>query len=204
MRGSWTGSVIETEKALKENGWKVTSEIVDINHHSEIQNIFEKHKIDIVVNAAGQARHSPAIETKLEDYDAVMNVNSKSAYFISTIAAKSMLDRDICGSIIHISSQMAHVGGIDRAVYSASKHAIEGMVKSMAIEWGPNGIRINSICPTLYVLHSQNQLFKIQIGLTGLKVRLNWDGLQRSLILWALFCTCHRSIIYGHGNINFS
>ena len=59
-----------------------------------------------------------------------------------------MLDRDICGSIIHISSQMAHVGGIDRAVYSASKHAIEGMVKSMAIEWGPNGIRINSICPT--------------------------------------------------------
>ena len=121
---------------------------MDINHHSEIQNIFEKHKIDIVVNAAGQARHSPAIETKLKDYDAVMNVNLRSAYFISTIAAKSMLDRDICGSIIHISSQMAHVGGIDRAVYSASKHAIEGMVKSMAIEWGPNGIRINSICPT--------------------------------------------------------
>ena len=140
--------LVETEKALKENGWNVRSEIVDINHHSEIENIFEKHKIDIVVNAAGQARHSPAIETKLKDYDAVMNVNLRSAYFISTIAAKSMLDRDICGSIIHISSQMAHVGGIDRAVYSASKHAIEGMVKSMAIEWGPNGIRINSICPT--------------------------------------------------------
>ena len=140
--------LVETEKALKENGWNVRSEIVDINHHSKIENIFEKHKIDIVVNAAGQARHSPAIKTILEDYDAVMNVNLRSAYFISTIAAKSMLDRDICGSIIHISSQMAHVGGIDRAVYSASKHAIEGMVKSMAIEWGPNGIRINSICPT--------------------------------------------------------
>ena len=162
--------LVETEKALKENGWKVTSEIVDINHHSEIQNIFEKHKIDIVVNAAGQARHSPAIETKLEDYDAVMNVNSKSAYFISTIAAKSMLDRDICGSIIHISSQMAHVGGIDRAVYSASKHAIEGMVKSMAIEWGPNGIRINSICPTFVRTPLTEPTFKIQIGLTGLKV----------------------------------
>jgi 2-deoxy-D-gluconate 3-dehydrogenase len=140
--------LVETEKALKEKGWKVKSQVMDVNHHSEIQNIFKKHKIDIVVNAAGQARHSPAIETKLEDYDAVMNVNLRSAYFISAIAAKSMLDRDICGSIIHISSQMAHVGGIDRAVYSASKHAIEGMVKSMAIEWGPNGIRINSICPT--------------------------------------------------------
>ena len=59
--------LVETEKAMKENGWKVRSEIVDINHHSEIENIFEKHKIDIVVNAAGQARHSPAIETKLKD-----------------------------------------------------------------------------------------------------------------------------------------
>ena len=140
--------LVETEKALKENGWKVTSEVADINQHSKIQNIFKKHKIDIVVNAAGQARHSPAIETKIEDFDAVMDVNLKSAYFISTTAAKSMLERNVCGSIIHISSQMAHVGGVDRAVYSASKHAIEGMVKSMAIEWGPKGIRINSICPT--------------------------------------------------------
>ena len=140
--------LLETEKALKENGWIVTSKVVDINDHSEIENIFSKCKIDIVVNAAGQARHSPAIETRLEDYDAVMDVNLKSAYFISTTAAKFMLERNICGSIIHISSQMAHVGGVDRAVYSASKHAVEGMVKSMAIEWGPNGIRINSICPT--------------------------------------------------------
>ena len=43
---------------------------------------------------------------------------------------------------------MAYVGGIDRAVYSASKHALEGMIKSMAIEWGDKGIRINSVCPT--------------------------------------------------------
>jgi len=140
--------LVETEKALKDKGWKVISKVADINQHSKIQNIFKKHKIDIVVNAAGQARHSPAIETKIKDFDAVMEVNLKSAYFISTTAAKSMLERDICGSIIHISSQMAHVGGVDRAVYSASKHAIEGMVKSMAVEWGPNGIRINSICPT--------------------------------------------------------
>jgi len=126
----------------------VTSAVVDINDHSAVQNIFANHEIDIVVNAAGQARHSAAVDTTPEDYDAVMNVNLKSAYFISTTAAKSMLERAITGSIIHISSQMAHVGGVDRAVYSASKHALEGMVKSMAIEWGPDGIRINSICPT--------------------------------------------------------
>ena len=140
--------LLETEKALKEKNWAVTSAVVDINDHSEVQNIFANHEIDIVVNAAGQARHSAAIDTTPEDYDAVMNVNLKSAYFISTTAAKSMLERSTNGSIIHISSQMAHVGGVDRAVYSASKHALEGMVKSMAIEWGPDGIRINSICPT--------------------------------------------------------
>ena len=49
---------------------------------------------------------------------------------------------------MNISSQMAHVGGIDRAVYCASKHAVEGMVKAMAIEWGKANIRINTICPT--------------------------------------------------------
>jgi 2-deoxy-D-gluconate 3-dehydrogenase len=58
-----------------------------------------------------------------------------------------MVER-VSGSIIHISSQMGHVGGIDRTVYSSSKHAIEGMVKSMAIEWGSFDIRINTICPT--------------------------------------------------------
>ena len=52
------------------------------------------------------------------------------------------------GSLINISSQMGHVGGIDRAVYSASKHAVEGFTKAMAIEWGPHQIRINTICPT--------------------------------------------------------
>ena len=140
--------LLETEKALKEKNWAVTSAVVDINDHSAVQNIFTSHEIDIVVNAAGQARHSAAVDTTSEDYDAVMNVNLKSAYFISTTAAKSMLERSTNGSIIHISSQMAHVGGVDRAVYSASKHALEGMVKSMAIEWGPDGIRINSICPT--------------------------------------------------------
>ncbi len=103
---------------------------------------------DIVVNAAGIARHSAAVETVPDDYDAVMDVNMRGAYFISAEAAKAQIAAGIKGSIIHISSQMGHVGGIDRAVYSASKHGLEGMIKSMAIEWGPGGIRINSVCPT--------------------------------------------------------
>ncbi|MFK7745768.1 MAG: SDR family NAD(P)-dependent oxidoreductase [Roseobacter sp.] len=103
---------------------------------------------DVVINSAGLARHSPAVETTPEDYDAVMNINLRSAYFLSAKAAKALQAAGQSGSIIHISSQMGHVGGIDRAVYCASKHALEGMIKSMAIEWGKSGIRINSICPT--------------------------------------------------------
>jgi len=103
---------------------------------------------DVVINSAGMARHNPAFDTLPEDFDAVIDLNLKSAYFLSVYAAKAMKTAGISGSIIHISSQMGHVGGTDRTVYSASKHAIEGMVKSMSIEWGPFDIRINTICPT--------------------------------------------------------
>ena len=52
------------------------------------------------------------------------------------------------GSLINVTSQMAHVGGIDRALYCATKHGVEGFTKAMAIEWGPHRIRINTLCPT--------------------------------------------------------
>ncbi|MBL8590114.1 MAG: SDR family oxidoreductase [Methylobacteriaceae bacterium] len=104
--------------------------------------------LDVVVNSAGIARHGPALDKSEEDYDAVMRTNGRAAYFLSVAAARSMRAHARRGSIIHISSQMGHVGGVDRTVYSASKHAVEGMVKSMAIEWGKQGIRINTVCPT--------------------------------------------------------
>ncbi|MEM6825125.1 MAG: SDR family oxidoreductase [Pseudomonadota bacterium] len=103
---------------------------------------------DVVVNSAGLARHSPALETEPEDYDAVMGINLRSAYFLSARAARAMIAAEKPGSIIHVSSQMGHVGGIDRAVYCASKHGLEGMVKAMAIEWGRARVRINTVCPT--------------------------------------------------------
>ncbi len=103
---------------------------------------------DVVVNSAGTARHTPALDTRPEDYDAVFGLNLRAAYFLSTGAARAMIAAGKPGSIIHISSQMGHVGGIDRAVYCATKHGLEGMVKAMAVEWGPAQIRINTVCPT--------------------------------------------------------
>ena len=103
---------------------------------------------DVLVNSAGTARHSPATETSDTDFDAVSNLNIKGAYFLTRAVAKGLIAAGKQGSLINISSQMAHVGGIDRAVYSATKHAVEGFTKSMAIEWGAHGIRVNTICPT--------------------------------------------------------
>lgn len=103
---------------------------------------------DVLVNSAGLARHSPAVETTPEAYDAVTDLNVKAAYFLTRNVAKGLIEAGKGGSLINISSQMGHVGGIERAVYCATKHALEGMTKSMAIEWGAKGIRVNTLCPT--------------------------------------------------------
>lgn len=103
---------------------------------------------DVLVNSAGLARHSPALDTTESDFDAVSDLNVKGAYFLTRAVAKGLAEAGRPGSLINISSQMAHVGGIDRAVYCATKHAVEGFTKAMAIEWGPRGIRVNTICPT--------------------------------------------------------
>ena len=103
---------------------------------------------DVLVNSAGLARHSAATETSPEDYDAAFALNVRATYFLTQSVARGLIAARKSGSIITISSQMGHVGGVDRAVYAATKHALEGMTKSMAIEWGPHGIRVNTLCPT--------------------------------------------------------
>ncbi len=72
----------------------------------------------------------------------------RGAYFLTRAVGKALIAAGKPGSLINISSQMAYVGGIDRAVYCATKHAVEGFTKAMAIEWGQHGVRVNTICPT--------------------------------------------------------
>jgi len=103
---------------------------------------------DVLVNSAGMARHAPALDTTVADYDAVAAVNLRAAYFLTRAVARGLIAAGRPGSLINVSSQMGHVGGIDRAVYCATKHGLEGMTKTMAIEWGRHGIRVNTLCPT--------------------------------------------------------
>lgn len=104
--------------------------------------------IDVLVNSAGLARHAPALDTTPEDYDAAMALNLRAAYFLTREVARGLIVAGRPGSLINIGSQMGHVGGPDRAVYCANKHALEGMTKAMALEWAPHGIRVNTLCPT--------------------------------------------------------
>ena len=139
-------AVVDTIKAKGLSAEAMVMDVADTNLVQEI--IDSKGPFDILVNSAGLGRHSPSKDTSIEDFDAVMNVNLRGAYFVTQAVANGLIKAKKPGSLINISSQMGHVGGIDRAVYSASKHAVEGFTKAMAIEWGPYQIRVNTICPT--------------------------------------------------------
>ena len=91
---------------------------------------------------------SSLTDVTVEDYDAIMGLNVRAAYFVAQAVVRRLLEAKQPGSIINISSQMGHVGGMKRTVYCASKHAMEGFTKAMAIELGPHDIRVNSLGPT--------------------------------------------------------
>lgn len=143
----------ETVDAIKSSGFSASALVVDVadpvNAAAAIRaEMADNGPFHVLVNNAGLARHSTFLETKLEDFDAVMNLNVRGTYFVAQCVAQAMVDHKIEGSIIHTSSQMGQVGGQDRAVYAATKHAVEGMTKSMAIELGPHNIRVNTLAPT--------------------------------------------------------
>lgn len=141
--------LIAVVQAITAQGGDAHALVLDITDQPATEAAVDAHgPFDILVNSAGLARHAPALETTPADYDAVMGVNLRAAYFLTRAVARGLIAAGKPGSLINIGSQMGHVGGPDRAVYTASKHALEGMTKSMAIEWGGQGIRVNTLCPT--------------------------------------------------------
>jgi len=102
----------------------------------------------ILVNNAGMNRPAETLSVSTNDFDAIMDLNVRAPYFMAQAVAQGLVEADQQGSIINISSQMGHVGSAGRSVYCASKHAMEGFTKAMAVEWGKHGIRVNTVCPT--------------------------------------------------------
>jgi len=164
---------------MKKRNYEVQILVMDINNVEETKEIITCHNpYDILVNSAGIAKHSAAKDTVLDDYDIVMKTNLRGAYFLTQSVSKKLIASKKAGSLINISSQMGLVGGQERAVYCASKHAVEGFTKAMAIELGVHNIRVNTICPTFILTEMTQKTFedpekrnwiesKIKIGRIG-------------------------------------
>ncbi|TPW27155.1 SDR family NAD(P)-dependent oxidoreductase [Pararhizobium mangrovi] len=139
----------EAVTAIREAGHAASGLTLDIADVEAVgETVARAGPYDILVNSAGLGRHSPALETTPADFDTVCAINLRGAYFLAQTVAKGLIEAGKPGSLITISSQMGHVGGVDRAVYCATKHAVEGFTKAMAMEWGKDGIRVNTIAPT--------------------------------------------------------
>lgn len=114
----------------------------------------------VLVNSAGTNRPSIITEQTDADINAVLDLNVKSTLFVTREVARGLIEAKLEGSIITVSSQMGHVGGPKRSLYCATKHAVEGMTKALAWEFGPHRIRINTVCPTFIETAMTADMFK--------------------------------------------
>ncbi|WP_299950279.1 SDR family oxidoreductase [uncultured Ruegeria sp.] len=156
-----TGALQEIAQGMSAQGWSANVLELDVSDvGATTEAVAQNGPFDILLNSAGLARHSKAVDTQPDDFDAVMGVNVKGAYFLTQAVAKGLLDAGRPGSLINISSQMGHVGGRERALYCASKFAVEGFSKVMALEFGPAKIRVNTICPTFILTDLTKSTFE--------------------------------------------
>jgi NAD(P)-dependent dehydrogenase (short-subunit alcohol dehydrogenase family) len=141
-----TAAEIEPAAELMAGAEAVTLDVSDLPAVSAL--FSERPAFDILVNNAGTNRPKPMQEVAEEDYDAVLGLNLKSAFFVAQACVRRLMQEGKPGSLIHMGSQMGHVGGPNRSLYCASKWALEGMSKAFALDLAAHSIRSNTIAPT--------------------------------------------------------
>jgi NAD(P)-dependent dehydrogenase (short-subunit alcohol dehydrogenase family) len=152
--------------------------VCDVTRPEEVAGVFATlDRCDVLVNNAGSNRPQPFLDVDLPTLDDLIALNVRSLFVTAQAAARIMV-RGRSGVIVNMSSQMGHVGAVNRTVYCMTKHAVEGLTKAMAVELGPLGIRVNSVAPTYVETPMtqpflQNETFKedvirrIPLGRTG-------------------------------------
>ena len=120
----------------------------DVTRPEFVSRVEQLERLDILVNNAGANRPQPFAEVDDATLSMMMELNVAAAFRTARAAVRVMLRAGIRGTVVHISSQMGHVGSPNRTVYCMTKHAIEGLTKAMAVELAPHGIRVNSVAPT--------------------------------------------------------
>jgi NAD(P)-dependent dehydrogenase (short-subunit alcohol dehydrogenase family) len=144
-----TTEIEEAAQAIRARGQQAAPLTLDVRDVDAVKaTIAAQAPFDILVNNAGTNKPAPFVDVKVEDFDFVFELNVRAAYFVAQAVARALIATNKPGSIINMSSQMGHVGGPARTVYCATKHAMEGFTKAMAIELAPHKIRVNTLAPT--------------------------------------------------------
>jgi NAD(P)-dependent dehydrogenase (short-subunit alcohol dehydrogenase family) len=143
------GEIEAAAAGIRARGQKADALVLDVTDLAAVETaIAAAEPFNILVNNAGTNRPAPFLDVTAEDFDAISTLNVRAAFFVAQAVARGMVAAGRGGSIINMSSQMGHVGAVGRTVYCASKHAMEGFTKAMAIELAPHNIRVNSVGPT--------------------------------------------------------
>jgi NAD(P)-dependent dehydrogenase (short-subunit alcohol dehydrogenase family) len=137
--------VAERVRGLGRSARPVALDVTDAKSVRHL--ITELPVLDVLVVSAGANIPEPLLEVSEEHLDSLLALNVRSTFVTLQAAARRMVERG-AGSIVLISSQMGHVGAAGRAVYCATKHAVEGLTKAAAIELAPHGVRVNAVAPT--------------------------------------------------------
>ena len=104
------------------------------------------NRVDALVNNAGISNIAPALNTTAEKYRQVLEVNLVAPFMLAKAFGKFMLDAG-AGSIVNVASVAGLQGVADRSAYNASKHGLIGLTRTLAVEWGARGVRVNAVCP---------------------------------------------------------
>ena len=184
--------------AIRAAGGEASAAVLDVSDLTAVSAFFDpRPAFDILINNAGTNRPMPMQDVSEADYDTGLSLNVKSAFFVAQAAARRMLADEVKGSLIHIGSQMGHVGGPNRSLYCASKWAIEGMNKAFALDLGPHGIRSNTIAPTFIETPMTRPFFEDEAFRASVlaKIKLGRLGTVEDLMGAALFLASDASAL---------
>jgi 2-deoxy-D-gluconate 3-dehydrogenase len=154
---------VETQQAVESLGRRFVAISADLSSMEPIGRVLDETVaafggVDILVNNAGIIRRNDALEFTEDDWDAVMDVNLKTTFFLTQAVAKQMLAQGRGGKIINVASMLSYQGGIRVASYTASKSGLAGITKLLANEWAAKGINVNAIAPGYFATNNTEAL----------------------------------------------
>jgi len=139
----------EVASGIEADGGRARVFVVDVLDDAALQRTFaDIGEADILVNAAGTNRPKLLVDITLDDIETLLALNVRATLRTTQLFVRGALDRSAPAAVVNISSQMGHVGAPQRSLYCATKHAVEGMTKALAVELAPHGIRVVSVAPT--------------------------------------------------------